>query len=152
LGGLAFCSWNDHASFNPVASLRRATEFVIDGSEEKLRMGPGQLKPNDFELAILERIATDQPSIRVSMQQLHVLSREFTGVGSFTTFRVDGSVSGAPERRLGLDSLINMPGVPKGMGAVLFCKGDQPECLEVFTFGDDHWDGVYDGFSIERTA
>jgi len=45
-----------------------------------------------------------------------------------------------------------MPGVPNGMGAVLFCKGDWPRCLEVFTYGDGHWEGAYDGFAIEQTA
>ena len=45
-----------------------------------------------------------------------------------------------------------MPGVPNGMGAVLLLKGGMPECLELFTYGDDHWEGVYDGFSIEQTA
>lgn len=45
-----------------------------------------------------------------------------------------------------------MPGVPNGMGAVLFCKGDRPQFLEVFTHGDDYWESVYDGFAIEPTA
>ena len=115
-------------------------------------MGPGQLNPNDFELAILELLARQEPAIRGSAQRLHVLSREFTGVGSYTTFKCDGSASGSPQRQLSLDALINMPGVPNGMGAVLFCKGHQPECLEIHTYGEDHWDGVYDGFSIEQTA
>jgi hypothetical protein len=116
-------------------------------------MRPGQLTPTDFELTILERIATQEPSIRWSPQQLHVMSRDFTGVGSFTNFKCDESVLDAAERRiLALDAVIIMPGVPNGMGAVLFCKGHQPECLEVYTYGEDYWDGVYDGFSIKQTA
>lgn len=115
-------------------------------------MRPGQLTPNDFELAILERLASQDPSIGEYVQKLHVLSREFTGVGSFTNFKWDESVAGTPKRQVVLDALICMPGVPNGLGAVLFCKGLQPECLEVYTYGDQHWDGVYDGFSIEQTA
>jgi hypothetical protein len=115
-------------------------------------MRPGQVKPNEFELAILERLATKDPSIRGSVGRLHVLSREFTGVGSFTNFACEESAADAPDRHVGLDDLIKMPGVPNGMGAVLFCKGDRPQCLEVFTYGDDHWEGVYDGFAIEQTA
>jgi hypothetical protein len=115
-------------------------------------MRPGQVKPNEFELAILERLATKEPSIRGAVARLHVLSREFTGVGSFTNFACEESVADAPELRVGLDGLIKMPGVPNGMGAVLFCKGDRPRCLELFTYGDDHWEGVYDGFTIEQTA
>ena len=112
-------------------------------------MRPGQTKPNDFELAILDRLARKEPSIQASIGDLHVLSREFTGVGSFTNFKCDGSTDAAPEDHVGLDALINMPGVPNGMGAVLFRKGGQPRCLELFTYGDDHWEGVHDGFTIE---
>jgi len=115
-------------------------------------MRPGQLKPNDFELAILKRLASKESSIGNAFDRLHVLSREFTGVGSFTNFKCEESVLGDHEKQIGLDALINMPGVPNGMGAVLFLKGGMPKCLEVFSYGGDHWDGVYDGFSIEQTA
>ena len=115
-------------------------------------MRPGQLTPNDFELAILNHLASKESSIRESVQRLHVLSREFTGVGSFTQFTCEESGASAPEQQVDLDVLINMPGVPNGMGAVLFLRGGKPECLEIFTHGDDPWDGVYDGFSIEQTA
>jgi len=57
-----------------------------------------------------------------------------------------------PQRQIGLDALIRIPGVPYGLGAVMFLNGDQPECLEVYTFGVELWDGVYDGFSIEETG
>ncbi len=115
-------------------------------------MRPGQVRPNEFELAILHRIAGKEPSICVVVEQLHVLSREFTGVGSFTNFACEESSAEAPDQVVILDDLIRMPGVPNGMGAVLFCKGGRPQCLEVFTYGDDHWEGVYDGFTIVRTA
>jgi len=78
-----------------------------------------------------------------------VLSREFTGVGSFTNFACEESAADGPDLQVGLDDLIKMPGVPNGMGAVLFCKGNRPRCLEVFTYGDDLWEGVYHGFTIE---
>jgi len=112
---------------------------------------PGQTRPNEFELAVLERIAEDAPWLMGPFDSLHVLSREFTGVGCFTRFVCDAAGDGEA-RQPGLGTLIRMPGVPNGMGAVLLCKGASPECLEVFTFGDDHWDGVYDGFSFDRTA
>ncbi len=115
-------------------------------------MRPGQIKPNDFELAILERLASKEPSLLGAVGQLHVLSREFTGVGSYTNFACEDSSDNAPDKLVGLDGLITMPGVPNGLGAVLFCKGNRPHFLEVFTYGDDHWEGVYDGFAIEQTA
>jgi hypothetical protein len=115
-------------------------------------MRPGQIKPNDFELAIRERLARKEPSLRGAVGQLHVLSREFTGVGSYTNFVSENRSAETPDKQIILDDVIMMPGVPNGMGAVLFCKGDRPNCLEVFTYGDDHRDCVYDGFTIEQTA
>ncbi len=115
-------------------------------------MRPGQTQPNEFELAILHRLALRVPVIRKSIDRIHVLSREYTGVGGYTNF-VDGNSSGdVSDQQIGLDELITMPGVPNGMGAVLYCKGGRPQCLEVFTYGDDRWDGVYDGFDIEPAA
>lgn len=116
------------------------------------RMRPGQFEPNDFELAILDRISEQQPSIRPLVRHLHVLSREFTGVGSFTNFRCDESGSEVGKQQFGLNAVISMPNVPNGMGAVLFCEGGRPKLLETFTYGDDHWDGSYDGFSIGGAA
>lgn len=112
-------------------------------------MGPGQTTPNEFELAILDRLAESEPSIQGSIGELHVLSREFTGVGSFTNFVCEEAQPGPPEDRVVLDAMIQMPGVPNGMGAVLVRKGGRPQCLEVFTYGDDRWEGVYGGFAIE---
>ena len=111
-------------------------------------MRPGQIEPNEFELAILARISRAHPSIQPFLGNLHVLSREFTGVGSFTTFQCEKVAPEAPREGLGLDATISMPNVPDGMGAVLFCRSGKPECLEMFTYGDDHWDGVFSGFSI----
>ncbi len=82
-------------------------------------MGPGQVEPNEFEIAILDRIACQEGWSPESVAQLHVLNRQFTGVGSFTTFRVPDLTSGTSKRHVGLDAVIIMPGVPNGMGAVL---------------------------------
>jgi hypothetical protein len=107
---------------------------------------PGQLQPNEFELALLERITLQNPLLSENLANLHVLSREFTGVGSFTKFKVPDLDDGMAKTQLGLSDLINMPTVENGMGAVLFCRGGKPECLEVYTFGAELWDGVFEGF------
>src|SRR4051812_3525581 len=116
------------------------------------QMRPGQIKPNEFELAILERLARKEPFLRGSFGQLHVLSREFTGVGSFTTFACEVLPADAPRQQIGLDAIITVPSVPTGMGAVLFCTAGVPHCLEGYTYGNERWDGVYDGFAIEQRA
>ena len=113
---------------------------------------PGQITPNEFEVAILERIAAKSPSLRTYSRNLHVLSREFTGVGSYTKFKCEDKGAQVSEHRVGLDDLIVMPNVQNGMGAVLFCQGDQPKCLETYTFGDELWDGVFEGFVIQKAA
>ena len=73
-------------------------------------------------------------------------------MGSYTTFTCGEADANASVQQVSLDALIKMPGVPSGMGAVLFLKGGKPECLEIFTYGDDQWDGLFDGFSIEHSA
>ncbi len=115
-------------------------------------MRPGQLEPNDFELAILERIAAGKPLLRAQLGHLHVLSREFTGVGSYTKFKCAEAVGDAAEEQLDLDGSIVMPNVQNGMGAILFCRGGQPKCLETYTYGSEFWDGLFDGFSINGSA
>jgi hypothetical protein len=116
-------------------------------------MRPGQLQPNEFERAILRSFVSLLPSLLPRIDSLHVPSREYTGVGSFTRFHHDDSEAAAVEQELGLDHAeIHVPTVPSGLGAVLFCRGDQPMCLELFTYGDELWDGVYDGFSITQPS
>jgi hypothetical protein len=113
------------------------------------RAGLSDGKPNEFEAAILGRLASKEPSIKDSLGVLHVLSRRFTGAGSFTDFGSEESTAGSADTRVGLDAIVKVPGVPNGLGALLFCKQGKPQCLEIFTFGDDHWDGTYSGFSID---
>ena len=76
-----------------------------------------------------------------------MLSREYTGVGGYTNFLCEASEQ-ASDPCPGLKPLLHVPGVPDGMGAVLWCRGTQPKCLELFTYGDDYWDGTFRGFSF----
>ena len=115
------------------------------------QMRPGQISPNEFECAILEKIARDEPLLKGPFNTLHVLSRKYTGVGSFTDF-VCNMPKAASDCYLGLKPLIRLPGVPNGIGAVVWCQGCQPEHLELFTYGDDLWDGTYEGFYFEEST
>jgi hypothetical protein len=94
-----------------------------------MSMRPGQLEPNEFEIALLKRFAARDPSL--CLDSLHVLSRKFTGVGSFTQFLCDGSGETKWDRVLHLGAIISMPSVPSGLAAILFCTGSQPNCLEI---------------------
>jgi hypothetical protein len=81
-----------------------------------------------------------------------VLSREFTGVGSFTRFGSESSQRDPElgDQQLGLDGIIVVPSVPNGMGAVLVCTDGRPTMLETFTYGDELWDGTFANFSIQQ--
>ena len=107
--------------------------------------GPEKLTPNAFEIAILEKMAREHPSLILDVDGLRVRRRRYTGVGSYTDFLCDES-----EERdtVSLKAPIAMPGVPSGMGAILFSCGRRPECLETFTYGDDYWAGAFEGFSV----
>jgi hypothetical protein len=111
-------------------------------------MRPGQLTPNALELAILLKIAAIQPDANLDAPNLHVLSREYTGVGSFTTFSSRNAREDPPRSILNLPGVITVAGVQNGLGAHLVLRGGIPECLEIYTFGSDHWDGTYETFSL----
>jgi hypothetical protein len=109
---------------------------------------PGQIELNEFEIAILERMARKSPAIQPMIEKLHVLSRKFTGVGCFIEFLCKEGDPDIHERTIHLGELISIPNVPHGMGAVLFINdGGKPRLLETFTFNEP-WDGVHEGFSI----
>lgn len=113
-------------------------------------MRPGQREPNEFEVAILKRLAEKDPSILPALKGLRIQSREFTCVGIYTNFLRDRSGEEKDRRWnrvVDLDVAIDLPCLENGLIAILFCKGNQPDFLEVVAM-DEHWDGVYDGFSI----
>jgi len=114
-------------------------------------MRPGLLQPNELEQAILDRIAKDESWLQMPAAGLHVLSREFTGVGGYTKFLCDLPES-ANDPHPGLKPEIRLPKVPSGMGAVLWCRANQPSCLEVYTYGDELWDGTYEGFYLDEST
>jgi hypothetical protein len=113
-------------------------------------MRPGQLHPNEFEIALLERLASEHPDAQIVLADLHVLERTFIGVGSFTEFLVKNQPS-VPRRVLQSSAWAKIPGLQFGLGIVAFREGDRLT-LETFTYGDDKWDGVFEGFAVETAA
>ena len=99
---------------------------------------------------MLERVAADTPDAGVSVAKLHVLSRTFTGVGSFTEFLVKGQPKDTPRRVIGTSFGVNIPALKRGLGVVLFKEKDNLT-LETYSY-DEPWDGVHDGFSLDSAA
>lgn len=112
-------------------------------------MQPGQVMPNALENAALLRIGEGAPSVLPFLKDLHVLSRTYTGVGCFTEFLCPGTPHTPRESPLGMTGMIRLRQVANGMGAVLWCRLGRPQCLELYTFGGDAWDGTFDKFEIE---
>jgi hypothetical protein len=109
-------------------------------------MRPASGELSAFERAILELMGSARESLRSLIP--HLLKREFTGAGSYTDLACPESAPDLGDGHIGIDVLINVPGVPNGMGAVLFCKAGTPTLLEIYTFGGESWNGVADGFSF----
>jgi hypothetical protein len=125
---------------------------LCDPPLKLILMRPGQLNLNDLELAILRRIALGHQFLVPLIPTLHVLSREFTGVGSYTNFRHPDDSTGTSDGRVGLDVRIAVPRVRNGLGSILFLKHELPLCLEIYAYGEDLWDGCYDGFAFVPAA
>jgi len=115
-------------------------------------MRPGQTTTTELEAAILEHIAKGYSTLALRIGQLHVLSREFTGVGSYTTFAHGQPIADLPDAPLSLGDSITLPRLANGLGAILFCEAGNPTLLEIHTYGDELWDGDIDGFSIKAAA
>jgi hypothetical protein len=102
---------------------------------------------NALELAILARLSVAGAPVDVS--KLDVISREITGAGSYTTFATADPPPDVWRDHVGLDVLIEVPGVPNGLGAVLWLTSDLPLCLEIYTYGGDSWDGSFEGYRLK---
>lgn len=124
------------------------------GSHDKSNiamMRPGQTDLNELELAILSALSESKPSLCELIPKLRVLGREFTGVGSYTKFLCNESSLDLHRERVGLGVLIEMPGVPSGLGALLFCEDGRLQMLEIYAHGSEQWDGVYAGFNLAKS-
>lgn len=105
-----------------------------------------------IERAVVEKILTgDYPTLLQLRHQLEVCTvatREFTGVGFYTTFEVPET---AP-RTAGLDVTFgdvvgDLPGVSGGVGFLLYVKDGLLDTLEGYTY-DERWPLEIGAFSL----
>jgi hypothetical protein len=115
-------------------------------------MKPRQTNLNELEESILNFMAKDFPPLKEMINQLSVLSREFTGVGSYTNFQCLDSSSELDRERIGLQTTVSIPNVSNGLGGVMFCEEGKPKLLELYTYGDEKWDGEFEGFKLNKEA
>lgn len=112
---------------------------------------------NDLEHAILDVIIkanhTKYSKLARQLPCLKVKSREFTGVGAYVNFDLsqcsdDAFESSAGDGLLSADQHAQLDSLANGLGFVLDVTGGRLNYLELFTFGDEHWNGKYKFFEI----
>jgi hypothetical protein len=128
---------------------RPLTARLVAGDSTEV-MRPGQTKLNELERAILDRMVLSLPNLAPAIPRLHVLSREYTGVGSYTNFKVNDPIV-SESSPVQLNEIINIPSVPHGLIALLFLEGGRVKVLEIAACGG-LWDGVFEGFRIGTAA
>ena len=115
-----------------------------------MQIKPGQITPNELEIKILELLVDSAPALKPLTAELHVLSRTYTGVGSYTKFKHPETEGLLGNSHIGLNALINVPHIEHGLGALLFCENGNAICLEIYSYGSELWDGNYENFSINQ--
>jgi len=83
------------------------------------------------------------------IDRLPVIDRKPTVVGSYIKFSLAGAVEDKTINvQLGFDGKIEIDGVPLGLGCVLLVDAGRLYHLELFTYGNDTWDGNLDNARI----
>jgi hypothetical protein len=109
---------------------------------------------NAFERAVLEKLLDGNhpvlAALRTQFDSCHVSSREFTGVGFYTTLKVDRSVEPAPTSRPRIQVVDvggKISGLEHGAGFVLFVTDGYLDFLEGFSY-DEPWPPKISEFSL----
>ena len=87
------------------------------------------------------------------MPYLVVKLREYTGVGAYVHFALQEEGYQFVEKTLrdftlSIDKIITLPQLKDGLEFILEASDGKIDYLEIFTFGDEHWDGKEEGFLI----
>jgi hypothetical protein len=98
--------------------------------------------------AICEVHLLDRAALEAQLSTAIVLSRENTGVGSYTRFTVERSPSAAiGEQRLRPGPSARINGLEHGMGFILWLKEGYADCLEAYSYGESTT-----GIALERVG
>ena len=120
---------------------------------------PGGLSQfeEDALRALLAGSGTVLAGLRRQLAFAHVTERTYSGVGVFTTIRVPDELAvdelRARRRAWIADvSAVDVPGVQRGIGFVLFVEHGRLATLEAFTFGDEAWPRAVEKYRFEYDA
>ncbi len=109
-----------------------------------------------FEKELMEKLLEGQDSkvdiLRRQYETASVITREFSGVGFFTSFSVledSEKLHQAESLQLGgVKGQIN--GVANGVGFVLFINKGVIDLLEGYTYGDEKWPEILTEYTLAR--
>jgi hypothetical protein len=98
---------------------------------------------------ILKQHGLAHHSLADQLDRLRVIDREPTVVGAYINFSLLGPVvDDTISTQLGFDGKIEIDGVPSGLGCVLLVDAGRMYYLELFTYGNEKWDGNLDNARI----
>ncbi|HEY0464258.1 MAG TPA: hypothetical protein VGC79_08620 [Polyangiaceae bacterium] len=100
-----------------------------------------------LERAIVELVARENWG-EFRTDALHVLKRENTGAGRYT-YLADGYEQALPDGSYSSQGrMIELLDVRNGLGFVVDVANSRISHIELFTFGNDEWDGSESGWKI----
>lgn len=111
---------------------------------------------SQFERSVLLAIADTFPdelsTIKAILETVRVCDVESTGVGVYVNFdrQSQGATLVVESGQFGYDGEIEIDSVESGLGAVLDVSGKKLNHLELFTYGDENWDGntIIESFAV----
>ncbi len=109
---------------------------------------------NDFELAILDKIAVRYPFLQSHIPLIKVKERKTTGVGMYVDFCYASSSNGfhpIPDNYIALsneNAHLHMEGLEHGLVYEIAVEKGQIDFLELVTY-DEAWDGTIKKFWFE---
>lgn len=103
-----------------------------------------------FERSLVEAILRQhfghEISSKSDLSHLRVVQRKSNSAGGYVTFEKNQFVSALSGKtlELGFDGEITIPDLPSGLGAVLLLEKGELRHLELFSYGNELWDGRSD--------
>lgn len=109
---------------------------------------------NKLEYSIIENFAKEYPIIKDHVCLLKVESREDTGGGMYVNFAykyLDDDLVKLEDGTLSTNEIIVLDSLKNGLGFVLDISHGLINFIEMFTYGDDLWNGNFNEFRFEKT-
>ena len=99
------------------------------------------MSQQSLEMDILKWVAknTADESIRVQCEAVEVVSRKYSGVGSFSRLKTGRTDERSPLRVADVSPDIESPELPLGGGSVLFLEDGLIDLLEIYVYGSDDY-------------